>query len=107
MVRYSFYIFIYPVKYIKRTKRKQYREERLREVGGLSLLTFMGLFLILVGLFLVFIPFIVKLGVKLENIHPLLLVWRKIDGFYIGTSPLLLIILVAIYLLLILARRPM
>lgn len=79
----------------------------MREVGGLSLLTLTGIILILIGLVLVFIPLIIKLGVRLENIHPLLLVWRKIDGFYIGTSPILLIILLAVYLFLAIIRRPL
>ncbi|MEM3398541.1 MAG: hypothetical protein QW724_02535 [Nitrososphaerota archaeon] len=79
----------------------------MREAGGLSLLTLTGIVLVLVGLVLVFIPLIIKLGVKLENIHPLLLVWRKVDGFYIGTSPILLIVLLAVYLFLMLIRRPL
>ncbi len=70
-------------------------------------MTLTGIVLVLVGLVLVFIPLIIKLGVKLENIHPLLLVWRKVDGFYIGTSPILLIMLLAVYLLIILIRRPL
>ncbi len=70
-------------------------------------MTLTGIVLVLVGLVLVFIPLIIKLGVKLENIHPLLLVWRKVDGFYIGTSPILLIVLLAVYLFLMLIRRPL
>jgi len=77
----------------------------LKEADGFSLLTFTGILLILIGLILVIFPFIMKLGIKLENIHPLLLVWRRIDGFYIGTSPILLIIFTIVYLFLISFRR--
>ena len=77
----------------------------MKEADGFSLLTFTGILLILIGLILVIFPFIMKLGIKLENIHPLLLVWRRIDGFYIGTSPILLIIFTIVYLFLISFRR--
>lgn len=77
----------------------------MKEADGFSLLTFTGILLILIGLILVIFPFIMKLGIKLENIHPLLLVWRRIDGFYIGTSPILLIIFMIVYLFLIFFRR--
>jgi len=79
----------------------------LKEVYGFSLLTFIGILLILMGLILVILPLIMKLGIKLESIHPVLLVWRRIDGFYIGTSPILLIILILVYLFLIFTRRPL
>gem|GEM_PF-596375 len=79
----------------------------MREVYGFSLLTFIGILLILMGLILVILPLIMKLGIKLESIHPVLLVWRRIDGFYIGTSPILLIILILVYLFLIFTRRPL
>ncbi len=77
----------------------------MKEAEGFSLLTFTGILLILIGLILVIFPFIMKLGIKLENIHPLLLVWRRIDGFYIGTSPILLIIFALVYLFLVFIRR--
>jgi hypothetical protein len=79
----------------------------LKEAYGFGLLTFIGVLLILMGLILVILPFIMKLGIKLESIHPLLLVWRRVDGFYVGTSPILLIILVLVYLFLVLIRRPL
>lgn len=81
-------------------------EEKLKEFDGLSLLTFVGILFILTGLILALLPFIMKLGVKTEDIHPLLLIWRKVDGFYIGTSPILLIILLFIYLFLTFTHRP-
>jgi hypothetical protein len=79
----------------------------LKEAYGFGLLTFIGVLLILMGLILVILPFIMKLGIKLESIHPRLLVWRRVDGFYVGTSPILLIILVLVYLFLVLIRRPL
>ncbi|MEN2975445.1 MAG: hypothetical protein ABDH32_07750 [Candidatus Caldarchaeales archaeon] len=77
----------------------------MREFNGFNFFTLVGVFLILVGIVLILIPFIIKLGLRLENIHPLILVWRKIDGFYIGTSPILLISLIIIYLFLLFFKR--
>jgi len=68
-------------------------------LSGLESLVIFGVFLIILGAILVAIPFIVRLGVKPENVHPLILVWKKFDGLYLGTSPILLIILLIIYIL--------
>ncbi len=71
----------------------------------LNSLTLLGILLIIVGIILLLMPLLAKLGLKLEEVHPLLLWGRKFDGVYIGTSPLLIIILTAIYLLLVFMRK--
>ena len=76
-------------------------EERLI----LSTLAFLGIILIITGIILVLLPAILKLGLRVEKLHPLLFMGKKIDGIYIGTSPIIIIILVAIYLAFILLRR--
>lgn len=74
------------------------------EPFALSALTLLGILLIVIGAILILIPIALKSGVRLENVHPLLLVWKKLDGLYIGTSPILIIILVLLYIFLILRR---
>lgn len=78
----------------------------MKGVDIFSLLTLIGIMFVLTGIILIIIPLIMKLGIELEKIHPLLLVWRKIDGFYIGTSPILLIVLAIVYLLTVFLKRP-
>ena len=76
-------------------------EERLI----LSTLAFLGIILIITGIILVLLPAILKLGLRVEKLHPLLFMGKRMDGIYIGTSPIIIIILVAIYLAFILLRR--
>lgn len=71
----------------------------------LSTLTFTGIILIIIGIVLILLPTILKLGLRIEKVHPLLFVGGKIDGIYVGTSPIVIIILAIIYLALILLRR--
>jgi len=80
-------------------------EEFMEERFILSTLAFMGIILIIVGMILVLLPTILKLGLRVEKLHPLLFMGKKIDGIYIGTSPIIIIILIAIYLALTLLRR--
>ncbi len=70
----------------------------------INLLAFLGITLIILGLILILIPIFQKLASSLERIHPLLIIGRRIDGVYIGTSPLLIIILIVIYALLLMRR---
>lgn len=70
-----------------------------------STLAFLGIILIITGIILVLLPAILKLGLRVDKLHPLLFMGKKIDGIYIGTSPIIIIILVAIYLAFILLRR--
>ena len=76
-------------------------EERLI----LSTLAFLGIILIITGIILVLLPAILRLGLRVEKLHPLLFMGKRMDGIYIGTSPIIIIILVAIYLAFILLRR--
>jgi len=76
-------------------------EERLI----LSTLTFLGIILIITGIIIVLLPAILRLGLRVEKLHPLLFMGKRMDGIYIGTSPIIIIILVAIYLAFILLRR--
>jgi len=76
-------------------------EERLI----LSTLAFLGIILIITGIILVLLPAILRLGLRVEKLHPLLFMGKRMDGIYIGTSPIIIIILVVIYLAFILLRR--
>ena len=68
-------------------------------------LFFLGILLIILGLILILIPLLARIGLRLENVHPLLLWGKRFDGVYIGTSPILIIIMIAVYLLLLFLRR--
>ena len=70
-----------------------------------STLAFLGIILIITGIILVLLPAILRLGLRIEKLHPLLFMGKRMDGIYIGTSPIIIIILVAIYLAFILLRR--
>ena len=70
-----------------------------------STLAFLGIILIIIGIILVLLPAILRLGLRVEKLHPLLFMGKRMDGIYIGTSPIIIIILVAIYLAFILLRR--
>ncbi len=72
---------------------------------ALSPIMFLGIVLIIVGIVLIILPLIARAGIRLEEIHPLILLGRRFDGIYIGTSPILIIILVVIYAVLLLLRR--
>ena len=67
--------------------------------------TFLGIFLIILGIILLLIPLIIKLGIRIEEVHPLILIGKRLDGIYVGTSPILIIILLIIYLVIFLLRR--
>ena len=72
---------------------------------ALSPIMFLGIVLVIVGIVLIILPLIARTGIRLEEIHPLILLGRRFDGIYIGTSPILIIILVVIYAVLLLLRR--
>ncbi len=65
-----------------------------------SMTTMLGFILILIGLALIVIPLLSKYFMDVEKIHPLLLVGVRVDNLYIGTSPILIIAILAIYLFL-------
>ena len=60
--------------------------------------TFLGLLLILLGLAVIAIPFLARYFTDIEKIHPLILIGYRTDGLFIGTSPILIIALLLIYL---------
>lgn len=60
--------------------------------------TFLGILLILLGLAVIAIPFLARYFTDIEKIHPLLLIGYRADGLFIGTSPILIIALLLIYL---------
>ncbi|MCF3653073.1 MAG: hypothetical protein L2C94_002770 [Aigarchaeota archaeon] len=72
---------------------------------ALSPIMFLGIVLVIVGIVLIVLPLIARVGIRLEDTHPLILLGRRFDGIYIGTSPILIIILVVIYVVLLLLRR--
>jgi len=62
--------------------------------------TLLGLMLIIAGILLVIAPLLLRFFEGLDRIHPLILVGFRIDGLYIGTSPIIIISLLVVYLLL-------
>ncbi|MCX8187229.1 MAG: hypothetical protein N3F65_01295 [Nitrososphaeria archaeon] len=68
-------------------------------------LSFLGAILIVLGIILVLLPIIQKIAPSLEKAHPLLIIGKRVDGVYIGTSPILFIVLTAIYIVLLLLRK--
>ncbi len=68
--------------------------------GDLLPYTLLGLMLIIAGILLVIAPLLLRFFEGLDRIHPLILVGFRIDGLYIGTSPIIIIGLLVVYLLL-------
>ncbi|MDJ0270067.1 MAG: hypothetical protein NXY59_05930 [Aigarchaeota archaeon] len=66
--------------------------------------TFLGILLIILGIILVALPILSRLFDRLDKIHPLLVWGTRVDGFFIGTSPILIIALLLIYLILLALR---
>ena len=75
------------------------------EEESFSLLTFLGIIFIIVGAVFLLLPVLVKLGLRIEEVHPLILLGKKFDGVYVGTSPIVIIILAIIYVILTLVKR--
>jgi len=74
-------------------------------IEKINLFAFLGIFFIILGAVLLLIPFFLKLGLKLEEIHPIILIGKRFDGVYVGTSPIVIIVLVALYLIIALLKR--
>ena len=67
--------------------------------------TLLGIILVIIGLLLIATPYLIKLAAGgAGNLHPLLFTGFKIDGMTIGTSPILIIALVVIYLVILMLR---
>ena len=60
----------------------------------------LGLIFIIVGLLLMLAPLLLRVFEGLDRIHPLILVGFRLDGVFIGTSPIVILALIIIYLLL-------
>ena len=71
---------------------------------ALNSLTYMGILLIILGLIMVLIPLIERVGVRAEKLHPIIFIGRRFDGVFVGTSPLLIIVLILLYLFLFMRR---
>jgi len=74
-------------------------------IERLEAFSLIGVLLIILGLLFLILPILQKLGASLENIHPLIFWGKRLDGIYIGTSPILIIILAAVYLAFSILRR--
>ncbi len=65
----------------------------------------LGILLIIIGAMLLIIPALLRFVPRLEEIHPFILWWFKVDGITIGTSPAFILIAVLIYLILLLVKH--
>ena len=69
-----------------------------------SSLTLLGILLIILGAALLLIPLVARMGFRLEELPPYIFMGKRFDGLYLGTSPILIAILIIVYLLLFLRR---
>ncbi|MCL7384913.1 MAG: hypothetical protein LZ158_00900 [Thaumarchaeota archaeon] len=70
-----------------------------------SPLVFLGILLIIVGVILIALPILLRFIPKLEEVHPFIFWWFKVDGVTVGTSPALILAAVLIYLIILLVKR--
>ena len=66
---------------------------------------FLGILLIIVGVMLVALPILLRFIPKLEEVHPFIFWWFKVDGVTVGTSPAFILAAVLIYLIILLVKR--
>ncbi len=71
----------------------------------MSPFVFLGIFLIIVGVMLVALPILLRFIPKLEEVHPFIFWWFKVDGVTVGTSPAFILAAVLIYLIILLVKR--
>ncbi|MEM1944622.1 MAG: hypothetical protein QW756_02500 [Nitrososphaerota archaeon] len=64
----------------------------------------LGVILIIAGALLILIPLLSRVVEGLERIHPLILIGMRLDGIFVGTSPIVIIALLIVYLLFRLSR---
>jgi hypothetical protein len=67
-------------------------------------LTLIGIGLVLVGIILILGSLMLRHLPEVREVHPLLLVSVRVGDLTIGTSPLLILVLLALYLLLMWSR---
>jgi len=65
----------------------------------MELLRIAGIVLIVIGIIVLFIPEVIKLF-ESQKENPLFLLTIKKDGIWVGTSPILILVLLSIYLIL-------
>lgn len=71
----------------------------------ISPIVFLGILLIIIGAMLVIFPILMKLVPKLEEAHPFIFWWFRVNGITIGTSPAFILATVLIYLIVLLLKR--
>jgi len=71
----------------------------------MSPFVFLGILLIIVGVMLVALPILLRFIPKLEEVHPFIFWWFKVDGTTVGTSPAFILAAVLIYLIILLVKR--
>jgi len=71
----------------------------------MSPFVFLGILLIIVGVMLVALPILLRFIPKLEEVHPFIFWWFKVDGVTVGTSPAFIMAAVLIYLIILLVKR--
>jgi len=71
----------------------------------MSPFVFLGILLIIVGVMLVALPILLRFIPKLEEVHPFIFWWFKVDGVTVGTSPAFILAAVLIYLIILLVKR--
>ena len=71
----------------------------------MSPFVFLGILLIIVGVMLVALPILLRFVPKLEEVHPFIFWWFKVDGVTVGTSPAFILAAVLIYLIILLVKR--
>ncbi|MGQ9514286.1 MAG: hypothetical protein ACUVTL_04470 [Thermoproteota archaeon] len=72
----------------------------------LPYLTFVGLFIVAIGIIMAVLPYVLRLipSIKLEKIHPLIIWVYRSGDLVIATSPILILITLAIIIWKILFR---
>jgi hypothetical protein len=73
-------------------------------VGMRDPLTLIGIGLVLVGIILILGSLMLRHLPEVREVHPLLFVSVRVGDLTIGTSPLLILVLLALYLLLMWSR---
>ncbi|PUA32053.1 MAG: hypothetical protein B9J98_04735 [Candidatus Terraquivivens tikiterensis] len=77
----------------------------IREGSLTSPVVFFGILLIIVGVILVAMPLLLKIVPKLEEVHPFIFWWFRVNGVTVGTSPAIILAAVLIYLMMLLLKR--
>ncbi|MEM2910260.1 MAG: hypothetical protein QXO01_04255 [Nitrososphaerota archaeon] len=71
----------------------------------ISPIVFLGILLIIIGVMFVALPILLKFMPRLEEVHPFIFWWFRVNGVTVGTSPAFVLAAVLIYLILLLFKR--